>query len=385
MGGLGLLRRRRSWKILKWSFALHEARAGELFTHRVLIRMFFSVKSYSKCLLALTPLAFSLSGTAQAQSVTRGRDPWAFRMILENKTRILVLALKPDLWAAYNPANGTLHKVWSGGITFQGKVWDYSAKNSFAQGTTYHLLEDAIILSATSETSIPAGWQGTGITTGSAWGFSNASSSLASPTFDLTRYRNVMVHYFPSGSGSPLRVDVSTNAGTSWNAQYWTSLPTAPDEGNHKQLAVSGNQVKLRFVPSATPATTLQDIKVFGDYQAWSAAQNGTPLVTQIDWRGYKLIQRTQGIIIRYDAVLPGNVRVAIEEQPEATAGVGLTRRFSVVGLPAGVTLSLELDGVGYTAGHTISGQGTLRSQNNETYLDFSGNGDTTLTTTWAP
>lgn len=128
--------------------------------------------------LAATILAAPLP--AQADSPARGRDPWAFRMVLENKTRMLVLALRPDLWAAHNPANGTLHKVWGGGIQFRGKVWDFGQANSLTLGTVYHLAEDAFILTAANETNIPAApmpsWRTSRSTATTARGHSSATA-----------------------------------------------------------------------------------------------------------------------------------------------------------------------------------------------------------------
>jgi len=334
---------------------------------------------------ALTLLLPALSCTQPLHAATRGRDPWAFRMILENKTRMLVLALRPDLWAAYNPANGTLHKVWNGGIQFQGKVWDFSQRNSYTLGTTYHQLEDAFLFRVTDETSIPAGWASSGVTTGTQWSFSTTASTFTSPAFDLTKYSNVMLNYFTPGSGKVLRVQVSTNNGSTWDAQYWDSIDTPPEDGNAKQLAVTGSNVRLRFIPTAIAATGLQDVSLFGDYQAWTAAQGATPVATRIDWRGYQLVNRTDGIIIKYDALLAGGARVAIQEKPEALAGAAMTRKFTITGLPAGTRLSLELDGTGYTAARTVTGGGALRTAGGDTFLDFTSDGDTVLNTTWTP
>lgn len=329
-------------------------------------------------------LLLALTG-GLCQAVTRGRDPWAFRMILENKNRMLVLALRSDLWAAYNPANGTLHKVWSGGIQLQGKVWDFSQRNSVTSGAVYHQLEDAFLFKLTEETSIPAGWTASGVSTGSQWSFANASATFTSPAYDLTRYTNVMLNYFTPGSGNVLRVSVSTNNGSNWNAQYWDSISSPPEDGNQKQVAVTGSQVRFRFQPTASPSTGLQDIALFGDYQAWTAKQGSTAVPLNVDWRGYQLINRTDGIIIKYDAVLSGGTRVSILEQPEALTGAGMTRKFTISGLPAGTTLSLELDGTGYSAARTASGGGSLRTVSNDTYLDFTTNGETVLNTTWTP
>ncbi|RYD25649.1 MAG: hypothetical protein EOP87_24055 [Verrucomicrobiaceae bacterium] len=331
----------------------------------------------------LLPLLLSASPT---EAATRGRDPWAFRMILENKTRMLVLALRSDLWAAYNPANGTLHKVWNGGITFRGKVWDFGQRNSVTTGTTYHQLEDAFIFNFTNETSIPSGWTSTGVTTGSQWTFSGAASEMTSPAYDLTKHTNVIFGYMSPGTGSVLRVRVSNDNGATWTAQWWDSILTPPEDGNQKLVAVTGNQVRFRVSPTAVPATGLQDVYLTGDYRAWTATQGATAVPLTVDWRGYQLINKTDGIIIKYDAVLQGGARVAILEQPEALTGAGLSRKFTITGLPAGTTLSLELDGTGQTANRTIaSGTGTFRTANNDTFLDFNSDGETVLNTTWTP
>jgi hypothetical protein len=138
-------------------------------------------------------------------------------------------------------------------------------------------------------------------------------------------------------------------------------------------------------MPTAPTSTGLQNIALFGDYQAWTVRQTGSPIASQVDWRGYQLVNQTDGIIIKYDIVLPGDVRVSVQESPEALAGAALTRRFTIGGLPEGMTLSLELDGTGYNAARTLSGAGTLRTAGGDTFLDFTSNGETTLNTTWTP
>ena len=123
---------------------------------------------------------------------------------------------------------------------------------------------------------------------------------------------------------------------------------------------------------------------LFGDYRAWSVQTGGNPLAAVVDWRGYRLIDRTGGIVIRYDVVLPGGAKIGVEEQPEAMAGVKLHRRFTISGMPADTRLSLELDGTGYQAQHAVTGA-ALRAEGGATYLDFTANGVATLETTWTP
>jgi hypothetical protein len=334
--------------------------------------------------LLLAPL---LAANAMAQSPVRGRDPWAFRMTLENKTRMLVAALRSDLWVAYNPANGTLHKVWSGGIQFHGKVWDFGQQNSIASGTTYHLLKKAFLLSATDETIIPAGWTATGITTGTSWTLSTAAGTmLVSPAVDLRQYDQVILAYQTPGANNRLLADVSNDNGATWTAQNWMTIDGAAADGNLKLIEVNGPAVKFRFRRNTTGATaTLGDVMLLGDYRAWTMQTGGNPVAIKVDWRGYKLINHTDGIVVRYDMVLPDGSRVNVEERPEAMPGTKLQRKFTITGMPPNSRLSLEIDGAGYQAQQAVSGAATLRTDSGATFLDFTTNGDSTLVTTWTP
>ncbi|MDB6076478.1 MAG: Cytochrome c class [Akkermansiaceae bacterium] len=325
-----------------------------------------------------------------ADPPVRGRDPWAFRLAMENKPRMLVVALRPDLWAAYNPANGTLHKVWSGGMTFRGKVYDFGQRNSVTQGTTYHLLEKAFLLSATSESSLPAGWSATGVAPGgTAWILTGGNAVLASPAVDLTHYDRVVLAYQTPGGINRLLVDVSTDNGATWTAQQWMSMDAPGDDGHQKLLAVNGSAVRVRFRRNVTnDVATLADVTLFGDYRAWSLVRDGQTISPVVDWRGYRLIGQTAGIVIRYDLVLPDGGRIAVEESPEALPGAKLARKFSVQGLPAGSRLALELDGTGYRANHNVTAGASgaaLRSEGGDTFLDFTTNVEATLETLWTP
>ncbi len=348
------------------------------------------INSGDRCkALALWLATGAMSGgiAFAADPPARGRDPWAFRLTMENKTRMLVVALRSDLWAAYNPANGTLHKVWSGGMQFRGKVYDFGQRNSITQGTTYHLLEKATVLSATNESSLPPGWAATGISTGaSAWTFTGGGSVLSSPAVDLTRQDNVILAYQTPGGNNRLLVDVSTDDGATWAAQQWISVDAPGDDGHQKLLAVSGEAVRVRFRRNNTGNTaTLADVTLAGDYKAWSLFDEGQTTFPAVDWRGYLLVGQTAGILIRYDLVLPNGHRIAVEEGPEAMPGAKLSRQFKIQGLPAGTRLSLELDGSGYHASHVAGTGAALRIQEADTFLDFNQDAEASLETTWTP
>lgn len=56
-------------------------------------------------------------------SVERPHEPWVFRSVLDEKPRMVTLALHNDVWAAYSAENGALYKVWKGGVNFDGAVY----------------------------------------------------------------------------------------------------------------------------------------------------------------------------------------------------------------------------------------------------------------------
>ncbi len=55
--------------------------------------------------------------------VERGHDPWVFRSVLDERPRMLSMALTPDFWIAYDAHNASLYKVWAGTVNFDGAVY----------------------------------------------------------------------------------------------------------------------------------------------------------------------------------------------------------------------------------------------------------------------
>ncbi|MEL6863649.1 MAG: family 16 glycoside hydrolase [Bacteroidota bacterium] len=56
-------------------------------------------------------------------AVDRPHDPWVFRSVLDEKPRMLTLALHEKLWAAYDADHCALYKVWKGEVNFDGAVY----------------------------------------------------------------------------------------------------------------------------------------------------------------------------------------------------------------------------------------------------------------------
>ncbi|MGV3639571.1 MAG: PA14 domain-containing protein [Adhaeribacter sp.] len=54
----------------------------------------------------------------------RPRDPWVMRLALDDRPRILGVALHPKLWLAYSTQTASLYKAWAGRIAFNGRVYN---------------------------------------------------------------------------------------------------------------------------------------------------------------------------------------------------------------------------------------------------------------------
>lgn len=55
--------------------------------------------------------------------IERPSDPWVFRSVLDQKPRMVTLALNENLWAAYSTQNSSLYKAWKGVVNFDGAVY----------------------------------------------------------------------------------------------------------------------------------------------------------------------------------------------------------------------------------------------------------------------
>jgi hypothetical protein len=70
-------------------------------------------------LLALSVLTTS----AQLPVPVRDRDPWVFRSVLDERPRMVTLALCKEMWLAYDAQNCGLYKCWKGGVELMGAVY----------------------------------------------------------------------------------------------------------------------------------------------------------------------------------------------------------------------------------------------------------------------
>ena len=80
-----------------------------------------------------------LASLAKAAKPTeRPRDPWVFRSVLNEKPRMITIALNDRLWVAYDTQYGSIYKAWYGGVDFNGAVYTTShGPQPTSQGSSY--------------------------------------------------------------------------------------------------------------------------------------------------------------------------------------------------------------------------------------------------------
>lgn len=55
--------------------------------------------------------------------VERGHEPWVFRSVMDQRPRMITLALGTDFWVAYDANQVALYKAWRDGVDFDGAVY----------------------------------------------------------------------------------------------------------------------------------------------------------------------------------------------------------------------------------------------------------------------
>ena len=111
-----------------------------IFTYSIFLKIFnshlfitfiiFTMTTRNIFLILFAFMFFSCSENEKSSgnaSSSRPQDPWVFRSVLDQKTRMITIALNEKLWVAYNTEHGAIYKSWNGIVYFDGAV--YSEKH----------------------------------------------------------------------------------------------------------------------------------------------------------------------------------------------------------------------------------------------------------------
>ncbi len=82
-------------------------------------------KNFTKIglVMLLALLSFACSENKNETAFERDNMPWVFRSVLDEKPRMVTMALQEDLWVAYSTEYGSIYKAWKGGVNFDGAVY----------------------------------------------------------------------------------------------------------------------------------------------------------------------------------------------------------------------------------------------------------------------
>lgn len=236
----------------------------------------------------------------------RGRDPWVFRCIFEDRTRMLIFALGNNLWMAFNPETCGVYKVWRGDIDFRGKVWDFSQENSRSIGETLYQAPNMILPAS-------ADWTPYGVAkVDNIWQFPT-NGDLRSPVFDTQGWQRIFFAFDETGRRNRFRVDL-LDGGVS--RQWFESATHVESEKgwqwNFKRLEFTSEKTQIKI--SGGDGKNLKNMRVYGDRPVWFSP-SGAPLSTR--FKGYELIKQTKGVVVRFDVASGSGKPTAMEFRPE--------------------------------------------------------------------
>lgn len=295
----------------------------------------------------------------------RGRDPWVFRGIFEDRTRMLVIAPRPNWWMVFNPETCAMHKVWQGKMDFRGKVWDFSQDNSRAEGKIYFAAPNEIWRFPNTGQMLP-GWTAKGITADTqGWVFSSADSELSSPTTNLSDWHRVFVAFDETGKRGRFRLDISGP-----QPQWFTSATSVGGENdwqwNFKRIERPARDTSVR-ITTHIAGNKLRNLRLYGDKQAWF---DGKGLALEVHFDGYRLVHRTQAVDILYRVRLASGKWVSITHRPEVRLG-RWQEDLRIDGLPKGEKLILRREGVSGAVRTTLVDGAWTFSENGDYPLAF--------------
>lgn len=291
-------------------------------------------------MLALGLLSLTLLSPVP-ESQTRGRDPWVFRCVFEDRTRMVLITPKPGFWIAFNPETCGVHKIWSGEVDFRGKVYDFSQENSRAKGTFHYAAPNEIWrLPNPSSAGEKPSWRAAGVEGAKdGWQFAGEGSTITAPTVDLSGWQRVFVAFDETSRKSRFRVEV-TRAG---KVDQWFQSATSVEGENNWQWnfkRVERPGADLGITIRAETPKKLRNLRLYGDQPVWMNA-GGKPL--EVKWEGYELVNQTQGLKVRFSLLLDSRRSVKVEWKPEATA-TGWREAWNIGGLPKGEAVVLDRD-----------------------------------------
>ncbi len=266
----------------------------------------------------------------------RGRDPWVFRSVFEDRTRMLTIAPAPNFWMVFNPETCAFYKIWEGSVDFRGKVWDFSQDNSRAKGRV-------LFASPTEVTSQT--WQAKDATENKGvWTFNKAGATLTGSSFDGRDWWRMFVSFDETSREGRFRVDIEDLDGKNKPQFFRSATAVGTDNGfqfNFKRIERPSKNMTVK-VTSEIAGKKLRNFRIYADRPCWQGS-DGKSL--EVIWKGYELLNQTKGVVIRYQLKLRSGRIVSVVHQPDSIEN-GWTESLGISGLPRGESVTLKRPGL---------------------------------------
>lgn len=220
--------------------------------------------------------------------VERGRDPWVFRAVFEDRPRSVVIAAGHKIWFSFNPATCAFHKIWLGEIDLLGKVYDFSQDNSHAKGAILAKSYDEVFVLPNGET--PPGWVFDRVDWKEGWHFSGDGASITSPKLDLSGFDTLYVAFDERSRKGRLRIEVLNEGKVT---EFFTSSTDVSSDTNwmwnFKYLLDRGASAQIRFKQDkASDAKGMRSARLFGDRPGWALEKSGSIVRAEPKFLGYE-------------------------------------------------------------------------------------------------
>ncbi|MFZ4508886.1 MAG: hypothetical protein ACOYON_14450 [Fimbriimonas sp.] len=253
--------------------------------------------------------------------VERGRDPWVFRAVFEDRPHSLLIAAGQNVWFAFNTTSCAFHKVWLGGVDLKGKVYDFSQENSQAQGKVLAKSYQEVFALPT-QLPLPEGWTSRGLRIqDKGFRLTGDGAYLESPPLDLSAFSNLYVAFDEQSRRGRLRVEVRNEGKvTEW---FQSSTDVSSETAwmwNFKYLLDRGTAARIRFSQDRdSDQKGLRAVRLYGDRPGWALQTPEGVVVARPIFRGYET-HGTDWVKIRFDLVA-GGYRSSLEVRPEVVGG----------------------------------------------------------------
>ncbi|CAG0970842.1 hypothetical protein PHYC_01239 [Phycisphaerales bacterium] len=350
----------------------------------------------------LPAIALLAGASALAQPATpRGRDPWVFRCLFEDRTRMLIVAPRPNIWIAFNTATGAVHKAWEGEMVFRGKVWDFSQDSSAANGRMLLSRRDELCRMK-DEPGLdmegseirhgvegplrrdPSDWHRRGVSWSeglsadagnlrpdtAGWIFT-PGAEVQSGAFDARGFTRLFVAFDEMSRKGPMRVEISNDAGESFGQWFDSTMHGSRDDEwqwNFRLIELEPTRhLRVHLRQQGDFQKRIRNVRVFGDEVAWWVERDGKTEPAAVEWRGHE-VHTLKDMAVRLNVA-----GVEVKERLDAETPDGavvIKERFEFGEIPAGTALRLRLPRL---AGGTRTSEPVRAMQGDELVIEKAG------------